>query len=52
MNAHHAVNTSINYRSSWKTFGAWCEEANRRSLPATPETLMDFILTGVNEGLR
>lgn len=36
-------NTRRAYRRQWATFTAWCERHGRRSLPATGETLAEYV---------
>lgn len=33
------------YANDWKLFKAWCAEQQRRSLPATPETILAYVVT-------
>lgn len=41
----YAQNTRTAYASDWKLFKAWCAEQQRRPLPATPETVLGYIVT-------
>ena len=41
----HAAQTLKNYAADWKHFTAWCAEHGRRPLPASPETILCFIVT-------
>jgi site-specific recombinase XerD len=41
----YAQNTRVAYASDWKLFEAWCAEQQRRSLPATPETILGYLVT-------
>lgn len=52
MNATYAKNTMIAYRSAWKLFQAWCREAGRESLPATPQTCIDHAAWCIAQNLR
>lgn len=36
----HAKNTLQAYAADWKHFTAWCEQHKRRTLPASPETVL------------
>lgn len=38
------------YRSDWKLFCAWCEEAGYRSLPASPATVAAFLTLLADRG--
>jgi integrase len=38
-----AANTRRAYRAAWQDFTAWCEEAGRSALPASPETVGTFL---------
>lgn len=40
----YAQNTRNAYASDWKLFGAWCATEQRRPLPATPETILGYIV--------
>ena len=39
------------YRSDLRHFEAWCEEHQRLSLPATPETVADYIAALADDGM-
>lgn len=39
------------YDRQWRSFVAWCEGMGRRPLPATAETLADYVNTLADEGL-
>lgn len=43
MSAAQSDNTKKAYKYSWKIFAAWCVNAGREALPATPETLRLFV---------
>lgn len=38
-----AENTRRAYRADWTDFAGWCAEAGRFALPATPQTLTEYI---------
>ena len=38
-----APNSRKQYGSAWKRFAAWCEANNRQALPATAESLADYL---------
>ncbi|HEY8612337.1 MAG TPA: site-specific integrase [Roseomonas sp.] len=38
-----AANTRRAYRAAWVDFAAWCDEAGRTALPASPETVGTFL---------
>lgn len=40
----YAQNTRQAYASDWKLFSAWCAEQQRHPLPATPETILGYIV--------
>ena len=40
----HAKNTLDAYAADWKHFSAWCEEHKRRALPASPETILCYVV--------
>lgn len=40
----HVHQTLKNYAADWKHFSAWCAEYGRRALPASPETILCFIV--------
>jgi site-specific recombinase XerD len=40
----YARNTRIAYASDWKLFTAWCGVQQRRPLPATPETILCYVV--------
>lgn len=46
-----AVRTRRAYASNWRSFSKWCEAANRRALPASPETVCLY-LAAAGERLR
>ena len=52
MKAGLATNTQIAYASAWKIFVAWCDRAQRESLPASEETLLEFAAWSISEGFR
>jgi integrase len=41
--AARAPNTRRAYQSDWRAFGAWCDQHERASLPAAPETIALYI---------
>jgi integrase len=47
-----APNTLLAYASAWKIFRAWCGEAGCDPLPATPETVCNFVIQTLENGLR
>ncbi|SFK72361.1 Site-specific recombinase XerD [Streptosporangium canum] len=38
-----AANTSLAYARDWTTYGAWCDESGHALLPATAETLANYV---------
>lgn len=52
MQAGKALNTRRAYQSAWKAFCAWCQQAGREPLPATPETVRDFLTWEITQHLR
>lgn len=42
--AGYSANTIRSYRADFTIFEAWCQEKHRPALPASPETVADFIL--------
>src|ERR1700722_17791488 len=45
-------NTALAYWSRWRSFEAWCREAGRVALPATPHTLGAYLThLAVDRGL-
>jgi integrase len=40
----HAKNTLDAYAADWKHFSAWCDDHKRRSLPASPETILCYVV--------
>ena len=46
-------NTALAYWSRWRSFGAWCREAGRVALPATPQTVAAYLThLAVDRGLK
>lgn len=43
MSFARAKNTIKAYNHTWLTFESWCDEAGRQSLPASTETVLDFV---------
>jgi site-specific recombinase XerD len=41
---NHAKNTLDAYAADWKHFSAWCDDHKRRALPASPETILCYIV--------
>lgn len=41
----YARNTRLAYANDWKLFKLWCAEQQRRPLPATPETVLGYVVT-------
>jgi site-specific recombinase XerD len=39
-----AKNTLDAYAADWKHFSAWCDEHKRRALPASPETILSYVV--------
>lgn len=37
------ASTSRAYTSDWKAFAAWCSQHDRTPLPATPETIVEYV---------
>ena len=52
MQAKKAQNTQIAYGNSWRYFCAWCRAAGREPLPATPETVREFVTWRLTTGKR
>ena len=40
----HAKNTLDAYAADWKHFSAWCDDHKRRTLPASPETILCYVV--------
>ncbi|HEU5101600.1 MAG TPA: hypothetical protein VFU22_21410 [Roseiflexaceae bacterium] len=40
----HAKNTLDSYATDWKHFNSWCDDHKRRALPASPETILCYIV--------
>src|SRR5437762_3518763 len=40
----HAKNTLDAYAADWKHFNAWCDDHKRRALPASPETILCYVV--------
>jgi hypothetical protein len=40
----HAKNTLNAYAADWKHFNAWCDDHKRRALPASPETILCYVV--------
>ncbi|HEY3229103.1 MAG TPA: tyrosine-type recombinase/integrase [Roseiflexaceae bacterium] len=40
----HAKNTLAAYAADWKHFSTWCDDHKRRALPASPETILCYIV--------
>src|SRR6476619_1052549 len=40
----HAKNTLDAYAADWKHFSAWCDDHKRRALPASPETILCYVV--------
>ena len=40
----HAKNTLDAYVADWKHFSAWCDDHKRRALPASPETILCYVV--------
>jgi site-specific recombinase XerD len=40
----HAKNTLDAYAVDWKHFSAWCDDHKRRALPASPETILCYVV--------
>ncbi|HMQ33465.1 MAG TPA: hypothetical protein PKD53_22220 [Chloroflexaceae bacterium] len=41
----YSANTHAAYASDWKLFSAWCTTQQRRPLPATPETILCYVVS-------
>lgn len=52
MAASKAQNTVRAYASAWKIFRAWCEDAGLEPMPATPNTVSDFAVWTLEQGLH
>jgi site-specific recombinase XerD len=44
MEGAYSANTIRSYRADFTIFEAWCQQEHRAALPATPETVADFVL--------
>jgi hypothetical protein len=40
----HTKSTLDAYAADWKHFSAWCDEHKRRALPASPETILCYVV--------
>jgi len=40
----HAKNTLAAYAADWKHFSTWCDTHKRRALPASPETILCYVV--------
>jgi site-specific recombinase XerD len=40
----HSKNTLDAYAADWKHFSAWCDDHKRRALPASPETVLCYVV--------
>ena len=40
----HAKNTLDAYAADWKHFSTWCDTHKRRALPASPETILCYVV--------
>src|SRR5688572_33486969 len=40
----HAKNTLDAYAADWKHFSGWCDDHKRRALPASPETVLCYVV--------
>jgi site-specific recombinase XerD len=40
----HAKNTLDAYAADWKHFSRWCDDHKRRALPASPETVLCYVV--------
>jgi len=40
----HAKNTLDAYAADWKHFSTWCDDHKRRALPASPETILCYVV--------
>jgi site-specific recombinase XerD len=40
----HAKNTLNAYAADWKHFSEWCDDHKRRALPASPETILCYVV--------
>ena len=45
-----ADNTSAAYERQWHRFADWCDQHGRTALPATPETLAEFVVNLIDAG--
>ncbi|HEY9522395.1 MAG TPA: site-specific integrase, partial [Thermopolyspora sp.] len=45
------ANTRRAYQRQWAAFGAWCREQGRVELPATGQTLAEYVHALCSEGL-
>ena len=45
MDGAYSANTTRSYRADFTIFEAWCQQEHRSALPATPETVADFVLS-------
>ena len=41
----YAANTHAAYASDWSLFRGWCAAQHRRTLPATPETVLGYVVS-------
>jgi integrase/recombinase XerD len=44
MEGAYSANTIRSYRADFTIFEAWCKQENRAALPATPESVAEFVL--------
>src|SRR3954467_6339849 len=44
----HAKNTLDAYAADWKHFSTWCDDHKRRALPASPETILCYVVNLVD----
>jgi len=49
MKASHAPRTRAAYSYTWMIFARWCEQVGGQALPATPETVADFVVWSLYE---
>ena len=52
LTASWAPSTLRAYSSAWGIFKRWCYAADRESLPTTPETICDFAVWTLEQGMR
>ena len=50
--ARWANNTHRSYRSQWREFTKWCEQYGHNALPATPETVVRYLISRSVSGKR